>query len=45
MIECCISVLHWYSVSIPGDRMVIEVHDNGYFLALQEDLGTSPRIV
>jgi hypothetical protein len=27
MIKCCISVFHWNSVSIPSDRMVIEVHD------------------
>jgi hypothetical protein len=28
MIECCISVFNWNSVSIAGDRLVIEVHDN-----------------
>jgi hypothetical protein len=27
MIKCSISVFHWNSVSIPNDRMVIEVHD------------------
>jgi hypothetical protein len=31
MIECCISVFHWNSVSIPGDRLVIEVHDYAQF--------------
>jgi hypothetical protein len=27
MIEYFVSVFHWNSVSIPSDRMVIEVHD------------------